>query len=113
MWEDYTMRGTRFSICALLAGVATATLMATPVAAQQTDDEVALDDDQGAIDNVIVVTARRRAERITDVPLAVTALSGEELEKRGTQDLTQIAPRSAPSCAASASRIRSPASRRV
>lgn len=85
------MRGTRLSICALLAGVATATLMATPVAAQQTDDEVALDDDQGAIDNVIVVTARRRAERITDVPLAVTALSGEELEKRGTQDLTQIA----------------------
>ena len=85
------MRGTRLSICALLAGVATATLMATPAAAQQTDDEVALDDDQGAIDNVIVVTARRRAERITDVPLAVTALSGEELEKRGTQDLTQIA----------------------
>ncbi len=85
------MRGTRLSICALLAGVATATLMATPVAAQQTDDEVALDDDQGAIDNVIVVTARRRAERITDVPLAVSALSGEELEKRGTQDLTQIA----------------------
>ena len=85
------MRGTRLSMCALLAGVATATLMATPAVAQDIDDEVALDDDQGAIDNVIVVTARRRAERITDVPLAVTALSGEELEKRGTQDLTQIA----------------------
>ncbi|WP_435198711.1 TonB-dependent receptor [Qipengyuania sp. 902] len=85
------MRGTRLSMCALLAGVATATLIATPAVAQDIDDEVALDDDQGAIDNVIVVTARRRVERITDVPLAVTAISGEELEKRGTQDLTQIA----------------------
>ncbi|MDG5750104.1 TonB-dependent receptor [Qipengyuania sp. XHP0211] len=85
------MRGTRLSMCALLAGVATATLIATPAVAQDIDDEVTLDDDQGAIDNVIVVTARRRAERITDVPLAVTAISGKELEKRGTQDLTQIA----------------------
>ncbi|MDP4574375.1 TonB-dependent receptor [Qipengyuania sp. G39] len=85
------MRGTRLSMCALLAGVATATLVATPAVAQEIDDEVMLDNDQGAIDNVIVVTARRRAERITDVPLAVTAISGEELEKRGTQDLTQIA----------------------
>ncbi len=85
------MRGTKLSTCALLAGVATATLIATPAVAQDIDDEVVLDDDKGAIDNVIVVTARRRAERITDVPLAVTALSGEELEKRGTQDLTQIA----------------------
>lgn len=85
------MRGTRLPMCALLAGVATATLIATPAVAQDIDEEVTLDDDQGAIDNVIVVTARRRAERITDVPLAVTALSGEELEKRGTQDLTQIA----------------------
>lgn len=39
----------------------------------------------------VVVTARRRAENLQDVPIAVTALSGDELTARGALDITEIA----------------------
>ena len=42
----------------------------------------------------IVVTARRRDEVVQAVPLAVTALSGAELESRGAEDLAHWAQRS-------------------
>ncbi len=40
--------------------------------------------------NKVVVTARRRAELIQDVPGAVTAISGAELEKRAVPDITAL-----------------------
>lgn len=43
----------------------------------------------------VVVTARRREEQIQDVPIAITALSGEAMEKAGiktTEDLRFVAP---------------------
>jgi iron complex outermembrane receptor protein len=43
----------------------------------------------------IVVTAQKRSQRLEDVPVAVTAVSSEEIERRGiTQmtDLTRVAP---------------------
>ncbi len=43
----------------------------------------------------VVVTAQRREERLTDVPISITALSGESLAKAGvgtTQDLTLVTP---------------------
>jgi iron complex outermembrane receptor protein len=39
----------------------------------------------------VVVTARRRAELIQDVPGAVSSISGAELEKHATPDLTAVA----------------------
>ena len=48
----------------------------------------------GAIEEVLV-TARRRAENLQDVPVAVTALSGDELiaqNVRTLEDLTSVAP---------------------
>ncbi|MFN2473404.1 MAG: TonB-dependent receptor [Sphingomicrobium sp.] len=45
------------------------------------------DADTGAI----VVTARRRAESLKDVPIAVTAFTGAQLEKSGAIDITDIA----------------------
>jgi len=39
----------------------------------------------------IVVTARRRNEALQDVPIAVTAYSGAELERQGATDITDIA----------------------
>ena len=39
----------------------------------------------------IVVTARRRNEALLDVPIAVTAYTGEQLEREGALDLTDIA----------------------
>ena len=38
----------------------------------------------------IVVTARRREENLQDVPLAVTALQGEELERRDIGDISAL-----------------------
>ena len=39
----------------------------------------------------IVVTARRREERLVDVPIAVTSFSGDQLAKSGALDITDIA----------------------
>ena len=39
----------------------------------------------------IVVTARRRGESLQDVPVAVTAISGEDLLSVGAQDITYVA----------------------
>jgi iron complex outermembrane receptor protein len=41
-------------------------------------------------DPEIVVTARRRAENLLDVPIAVTAYTGEALERQGAIDITDI-----------------------
>ena len=38
----------------------------------------------------IVVTARRREESLQDVPIAVTAYSGEALERQGATDITEL-----------------------
>ena len=40
--------------------------------------------------DVVVVTARRREESLTDVPVAVSALSGQQLETIGAADITTL-----------------------
>jgi iron complex outermembrane receptor protein len=80
---------------ALLAGTAIA--LATPAFAQDAasvsaettaavQNEAAAPQDSGEI----VVTARRRAESLQDVPIAVTAYSGEQLEDQGALDITDL-----------------------
>ena len=57
-------------------------------------------------EDVIIVTATRRAENIQDVPIAVTAVTPEALEKQGVadiQDLSIVAPSFATSAAQIAS----------
>ena len=73
----------------LLAGCAAIAAFAAPAYAQDAAAEPA--GDSKADDGQIIVTARRREERLIDVPLSVTALSGESLTQQGIQDLTQIA----------------------
>ncbi len=41
-------------------------------------------------DDEIIVTARRRDERLIDVPVAITAYSGEALTKAGAIDITDV-----------------------
>jgi len=60
-------------------------MYAHPALAQTADGEKA----EGSIDRVIV-TARKRAELIQDVPGAVTALSGAQLEKQALPDITAL-----------------------
>lgn len=84
----FTQRSaTRFLIGS--AGLAMAAMLAPTGAAAQNGDTVAQGRESAS--NVIIVTARRREERLTDVPLSVTAVSGEQLERSGTLELTEIA----------------------
>jgi iron complex outermembrane receptor protein len=91
--------GLTFARAGLLGTVAAAALVATPAIAQENDDTspatpanqqtqaVAAE----ATSQEIVVTARRRNELLLDVPVAVTAYSGEQLDRQGALDLTDIA----------------------
>lgn len=45
---------------------------------------------EGALEEV-VVTAQKREQNLQDVPVAVTALSGEALRNSGVQDLFELA----------------------
>jgi len=79
----------------LQAGAAIAALMAAPTFAQdapavdsQAQPDAAQDAASGTGD--IVVTARRRAESLSKVPIAVTAFTAEKLERIGATDLTDI-----------------------
>lgn len=83
-----TYRGTRAatvvaraSILALAAGTA---LAAAPAAAQQ---EPAA---QPQGDDAIIVTAQLREQNVQDVPLSISAVSGELLEQRSQTTLTDI-----------------------
>ena len=44
----------------------------------------------GAFEDEIVVTARKRTETVQDVPIAVTAFSGEALEARGITSIAEV-----------------------
>jgi iron complex outermembrane recepter protein len=83
------MTKTFYSRALLLAGCAGIATFAAPAYAQDAAAEPAGASE--ADDGQIIVTARRREERLIDVPLSVTALSGEALAQQGIQDLTQIA----------------------
>src|SRR3569623_201031 len=73
-------------------GVAAAALFAGPAYAQETPATAAPADTQASDDNGgdIVVTARRREETLFNVPIAVTAITGDKLEKTGAVDLTDV-----------------------
>ncbi len=74
---------------ALTTTAAAAALAATPAIAQGMPDAplAATEADDGGD---LVVTARRREESLLDVPIAVSAFSGELLEQRGALDITDI-----------------------
>lgn len=73
-----------FVRAALLAGIAAPGLfVAAPALAQDAAEADAGGDE-------IIVTARRREESLQDVPIAVSAFSGEALEMRGALDLTDV-----------------------
>lgn len=78
-----TLAGASLRAMMTMALGAGAAMSATPAMAQDGED------------TEIVVTATRRATALQDVPIAVTAVTAEQLENSGVrdlQDLTQIAP---------------------
>jgi hypothetical protein len=88
-----------FERAALLGTVAAAALITTPAAAQENSNtSPATQANQQtqstaaeASDQTIIVTARRRNELLLDVPVAVTAFSGEQLDRQGALDITDVA----------------------
>ena len=78
----------------LLAGTAFAAFVAAPAMAQDssTEEEMPYSEEASADPalDVITVTARRREERLIDVPISVTSFSGRQLEERGAVDITDI-----------------------
>lgn len=80
------MKSTKISMirAALLASIAVSGVAVTAPAMAQDEAASAESGDE------IIVTARRREENLLDVPIAVSAFSGEALELRGALDLTDI-----------------------
>ncbi len=62
--------------------VALTALLAAPAGAQEQLSPVGLEE--------VIVTAQRRAESLQDAPISIVALSGETLETRGIQGLTDL-----------------------
>lgn len=68
----------------LAAAIAIGTVLTIPtVNAQDETSQLRVEE--------VVVTARRRAESLQDVPIAVTAVSGEQLAVQGYLDITELA----------------------
>jgi len=73
------------TVSKIALSAASVAALASPAFAQSSqgsDDEVARND--------IIVTAQRRAERLEDVPLSITALQGEALEKAGISNPIEL-----------------------
>jgi iron complex outermembrane recepter protein len=76
----------RFSMGIKAAALAATCLCSFPALAQETVTEEA---DSGLRE--ITVTARKRVEDVQDVPIAVTAIDGEDLENRFVPDIRSVA----------------------
>lgn len=76
----------------LLASIALASCAAHSAAASAQDTQA---DEPAIASGEIIVTAQRRSERLQDVPLAISAFTGESLQQQGitsTKDLTIVTP---------------------
>ncbi len=74
----------------IVAGLACTTL-GTPAWAQTATDGAAVADPEGEI----IVTANKRSERLNDVPISITAATGEQLDNLGVAapaDLVKVVP---------------------
>ena len=76
-------RSTALIGCAALASL----IPISPASAQDAAPQAANEED----DNVIIVTARKTAENIQDVPIAVTAFTAETFEEAGLTEFADIA----------------------
>lgn len=88
--KRFTNTASALGLAAPLAWAA----LAAPVLAQDATSEQPAPDEATETEvgeGMIIVTARRREESLLEVPIAVTAYSGEALEQAGAIDITDIA----------------------
>jgi iron complex outermembrane recepter protein len=72
---------------AFAGGLMACSSLTAPAFAQDSDPEAPEVRD----DNVIIVTATRRAQDVQDIPLAVTAISPQQLDNQGVVNIQQVA----------------------
>lgn len=70
------------------AGLMACSALTTPAFAQDQDSTEA---PSARDDNTIIVTATRRAQDVQDIPIAVTALSQQQIDNQGVFNIQQIA----------------------
>ena len=90
MSSRYHVAAMRLTRGMLLSATSIWLLASAPVAAQASDTT-----DEAGEPGDIVVTAQRRSESVRDVPMSITALSGDSLANmgvKGTEDLAKIIP---------------------
>lgn len=78
----------------LLVGVVTPSLLSAPAMAQETAPKLGIAQAQENPNEILVVAERRR-ERLQDIPVAITSLSAEALDRAGiesTLDLSAVTP---------------------
>ena len=86
MRRTFGIRASLLMGAALAASPALAQTTETPPAAPA--DVASVVEDQG--DGDIVVTARRRAESVIDVPIAMSVVTGDQLTRTGAVDITAL-----------------------
>ena len=85
-----------------LLGAASYYILLNPVMAQTEASAPASQQADPAYDSDIIVTAQKREQRLSDVPVTVSASTGEQLQSAGVADVAQIG-RVAPSFTVAAS----------
>ncbi len=71
---------------AAIAGAVYASTIISPAQAQTTTEDVA----DATDDNIIIVTAQKIEQKSTDVPITISANSGERLKELGVSDLDEL-----------------------
>ena len=90
------MRMTKLARAALLGSATGLALVSTPTLAQDAQPAASTvaaapeAEQSEKSEGEIVVTARRRDEALQDVPIAITAYSGAQLQREGATDITDV-----------------------
>ena len=74
---------------AILASTVLAAIQAAPAMAQSSEGAATQTDDN---DNVIIVTATRRAESVQEIPLNIAAVGAEQIEEQRLTELSELLP---------------------
>lgn len=86
-------KSTPFIVLSVAPHIAVALCFAAPASAQDTSAPPVNNDPETSNTSAakpIVVTARKREESLQDVPLSIVAFDAEALQKRGTDDISEV-----------------------